>query len=448
MTLQKHITDRSTLEHLRDVVTNLPNQLFLNSELHRIITKSQRYANQFGVLLISFDNFNNVGAKLAADMGDQAVQMIAKRLRSVLRASDFVSYLSDDKFVVLIGEMDSVNSINRVVDKLLHEFENPVTINACDVHTSLSIGISLFPHDGNEADSLLLYADKALSHARMEGGNGVHFYQFELTEKRRQRTLLENELRQAIEKQQFEVYYQPVVPTTSSIAFRAEALVRWRHPTKGMILPKEFLSLAEESGLIVPIGGWVIHKACQDAAKWPNINGKKICLSINASSRQLKFNNLLDTVKNALKESKLAPQRLCIEITQQSLVDDMGNNLQVIGGLRKLGVEIAIEDFGIGVSSFAYIRDFHPQKIKVDKTLVHSIGESPQADNLVSAIISMGTNLDMSVIAEGVETEEQRNHLVKKGCKYIQGYLYAQPMPYNAFINWLSQRHAAVQSIH
>lgn len=447
VSLRKQYELQLAQQALHDALTGLPNRISLNTELQRLINSSHRHDRRFGVLFIDLDYFKEVNDTLGHEAGDQLLRIVADRLQNSIRASDFACRLGGDEFVVLITEVDSTNGVNNVVDKLLKEFRNPITIQGSVVHTSLSVGISLFPQDGDDATTLLQCADSALYQAKAEGRDNAQFHRPELTRKLRQRISLENELKQAIEQEQFEIYYQPVVPTSSNIAFRAEALIRWRHPTKGIILPGEFIGLTEESGLIVPMGRWVIDKGCQDATKWPNINGKKICLSINVSIRQFRLDDIIDTVSKALQQSKLAPERLCLEISEQLLVHDTTKTLKMIIELKNIGVEIAIEDFGIGFSSLSYIRRFQPQKIKIDKALVQTIGISEQDNNLVAAVIAMGLNLDMTVIAEGVETEEQRNHLVKQGCKYIQGYLYAQPMPYDAFIHWLSQRNA-VQSMH
>ncbi|MCM2131909.1 two-component system response regulator [Larsenimonas rhizosphaerae] len=422
-----------------DSLTGLPNRSALMTELNRLIVGSRRRQSKFALLFIDIDHFKQVNDTWGHDAGDQFISEVGRHLSSLVRASDFVARLGGDEFIILLSELTDASQIKPVVRKLLNHFAQPLTVGKLSIPCSISIGISMYPDDSEEPARLMQYADNALYQVKAEGRGSSQFYARELTDHLRQRLSLDDELERAVAQEEFELFYQPIVPLEARLPIKAEALIRWRHPVRGLVGAHEFINHLEDSGLIVDLGRWIIKEACRQAATWPMTNNLAPGVCINVSARQFRFDDLAKTVTEALDETGLTPERLCIEITEKLLMIDSERTLCTINELKALGVEIAIDDFGIGYSSLSYIRRFKPDKLKIDREFVMGISNSEFDERLLSAIIAMGDQLRIAIVAEGVETLEQRDYLKGQHCGYIQGFFYAKPMEESSFRQWLIQ---------
>ena len=414
-----------------DPLTGLANRAWLSEEIERKIVQSRRRHYRFAVVFLDLDHFKQINDSLGHEAGDELLQAVAGKLTGALRETDVVARLGGDEFVMLLPEIRGAEDVLVVTDKVQQECDQPVRIAGHDISIGVSMGVSLFPDDARDARTLLRYADSALYNAKSDGRNTLKFYQPELTARAVWRMQLGAGLRMAVQHNEFELFYQPVVSLVSNRVSSAEALVRWHHPTLGLLMPAQFIALAEESGITVPLGDWVLQEACRQAAGWHDRS-----VAVNVSPRQFKRGNLLDTVRGALAAAALPPHCLCIEITEDLLLENSEGNLQTIAALREMGVTIAIDDFGVGYSSLSYIRRFRPEKMKIDCSLIRNVATDSGDAELVRAAISMAHALKVSVVAEGVETEAQRLFLHGEGCDMVQGFLYAEAQPASVFETW------------
>jgi diguanylate cyclase (GGDEF)-like protein len=425
-----------------DPLTGLANRAWLNDEIERQIAVARRRGQRFAVVFIDIDHFKSVNDSLGHEAGDELLKLVAAKLRAALRETDSVARLGGDEFVMLLPEIRSPDDVLVVTDKVQAECAQPMLLGGQEISIGISVGVSLFPEDAQDARALLRYADSALYHAKAEGRNTLRFYRPELTARVEQRMKLGAGLRLALRRAEFEICYQPLVSLKSGKADSVEALIRWRHPVMGLLQPDAFIPLAEETGLSVPIGDWMLHEACRQAAGWDAAAGAPLTVAVNVSPRQFSHGDLVAVTRNALEESALPPQRLCMEITEQLLLDHTEANLEVLARLREMGIAIAIDDFGSGYSSLGYIRRFHPAKMKIDISLIRHSAESAEDASLVRAAISMAHQLQMTVVAEGVETAAQEAFLKAEGCDLAQGFLYSAPLPAADMLEWVRQRNA------
>jgi diguanylate cyclase (GGDEF)-like protein len=423
-----------------DPLTGLANRAWLNDEIERQIAVARRRVQRFAVVFIDLDHFKGVNDSLGHEAGDELLKLVAMKLKASLRETDSVARLGGDEFVMLLPEVRGPDDVLVVTDKLQNECARPVMLAGHEISIGISVGVSLFPDDAQDARTLLRYADSALYHAKAEGRNTLRFYQPELTERVEQRMKLGAGLRLALRRNEFEICYQPLVSLADGKAVAVEALMRWRHPGMGLLQPNAFIPLAEESGLSVPIGDWMLHEACRQAAGWEALGGPPLMVAVNVSPRQFSHGDLVAVTRNALEESGLPPQRLTMEITEQLLLEHTEANLEVLARLRDMGIAIAIDDFGSGYSSLSYIRRFHPAKMKIDISLIRQVAENADDAALVRAAISMAHQLQVTVVAEGVETVEQEAFLKAEGCDMGQGFLYARPMPGAEMLAWMRAR--------
>ncbi|SMP79722.1 two-component system response regulator [Noviherbaspirillum suwonense] len=425
-----------------DPLTGLANRAWLSEEIERKIVQARRRHHCFAVVFLDLDHFKQINDSLGHEAGDEMLQAVAAKLTGALRETDAVARLGGDEFVMLLPEIRAAEDVLAVTDKVQQECTRAVRIAGHDISISVSMGVSLFPDDAQDARTLLRYADSALYHAKSDGRNTLKFYRPELTARAVRRMQLGAGLHTAVQRHEFELFYQPVVSLAGDLVSSAEALVRWHHPSLGLLMPSQFIALAEESGMAVPLGDWVLQEACRQAAGWDACG-----VAVNVSPRQFKRGNLLDTVRRALAAAALPPQCLCIEITEDLLLENSEENLETIAALREMGVTIAIDDFGVGYSSLSYIRRFRPEKMKIDCSLIRNVATDSGDAELVRAAISMAHALKVSVVAEGVETEAQRLFLDGEGCDMVQGFLYAKAQPASVFEAWRadygSSRHPA-----
>jgi len=408
-----------------DAMTGLVNRARLVESIEYQFTLSRRSAEEFAIFIVDLDHFKNVNDTLGHPAGDALLCEVATRLKRVTRESDTVARLGGDEFVVVQSVGGSaVNGVIALAERIQREIRQPCVIDGHQICINASIGVAVAPSDGSEAGGLLKNADIALYRAKSAGG-GYRIFDLAMDLEARARNALESDLRNAVARNEFEVYYQTVADFETGKVCGAEALIRWHHPERGMVRPDEFIPLAEETGLIVPIGEWVLRTACIQAAKWP----ENLKLAVNLSPVQFKRGDLVDIVGAALEESGLAPGRLEVEITETVSLQRNAHNLDQLVGIKKLGVSIALDDFGTGFSSLSYLRSFPFDVIKIDRSFVADMSSRKDCAAIVNAVIALGKSLGVETTAEGVETKEQFDLLRTAGCVLAQGYMISKPLP-------------------
>jgi diguanylate cyclase (GGDEF)-like protein/PAS domain S-box-containing protein len=426
---------------LQDSLTGLPNRLLFNDRLDTTIKEAHRTGEMFAVLFVDLDRFKTINDSLGHGIGDEVLLAVAKRLRASVRGSDTVARYAGDEFTLILRHIVQRDDVLRIAEKICRVLESPLTLgDGRELHITASIGISFYPDDAATADKLLQHADVAMYSAKGMGRNTFQTYVAVPEESHQQRLALEAKLRQAERNNELRVYYQPQVSADSEDLVGMEALIRWEHPELGMISPGFFIPLAEETGLIVSIGEWVLRQACVDTRRWRDRFGLPLRISVNLSALQLRQPNLTEVVRRALVDSGLDARSLELEVTESISVKSIPNLLETLQSLRELGVSIAIDDFGTGQSSLDYIRRFPADRIKIDQVFVRNIGVDPDDEAIVRATIHMAHNLNLSVVAEGVEYEEHFAFLHEHGCEELQGYLFCRPLPPASFENLLAER--------
>jgi diguanylate cyclase (GGDEF)-like protein/PAS domain S-box-containing protein len=442
LTTHEDITDRARnqqkiaylAEH--DLLTGLPNRAFLTKKLEGTIRRRDNVAtDHFAVFMLDLDRFKNVNDTLGHAAGDQLLIEIARRLKGSLRDDDLLARLGGDEFAIIQplesreNEQDNEASIALAL-RIIDTIARPIELNGHQVTVGTSIGIARSPSDGRDPKDLLKKADLALYAAKADGRNDFRLYRPEMMRNAEAHKIVETELREAIDKGRFELHYQPIIDVRSQTVCGGEALVRWRHPQRGLVDPDEFIPIAEASGLIIPLGDWILQQACKDAASWP----EAIRVSVNLSAFQFNKGNLFDVVLCALVESGLNPERLELEITESALLDNQASHLQTIRQLKNLGITMALDDFGTGYSSASYLTNFPFDKIKIDKSFIQGAERRRDCAAVIASVLALARGLEKSVTAEGVETEHQFQMLRKAGVEYAQGYLFARPVPQARFL--------------
>ncbi len=441
----EHALDQGRAKGLQDSLTGLPNRLLFNDRLETTIREAHRTGEMFAVLFVDLDRFKNVNDSLGHGVGDELLLAVAKRLRAAIRGSDTVARYAGDEFTVILRHIVQRDDVTRIADKICRVLESPLTISdSRELHITASIGISFYPDDADSAEKLLQHADVAMYNAKGMGRNNYQAYVAVPEESHQQRLALEAKLRLAERNGELRAYYQPQVSAQTEDIIGMEALIRWEHPELGMISPGFFIPLAEETGLIMPIGEWVLRTACADTKRWHTRFGHPLRVSVNLSALQLRQTSLVETVRSVLAETKLEPQFLELEVTESINVKSIPNLIETLQGLRDLGCSIAIDDFGTGQSSLDYIRRFPADRIKIDQVFVRNIGVDPDDEAIVRATINMAQSLNRGVIAEGVEYEEHLEFLRENGCDELQGYLFSRPLPAATFESMMSEREKLV----
>ncbi|MCU7924184.1 MAG: EAL domain-containing protein [Candidatus Thiodiazotropha sp. (ex Dulcina madagascariensis)] len=412
-----------------DALTRLPNRALLRERLNHAQMHAQREDSSLALLFLDLDRFKTVNDSLGHPIGDQVLQEMSRRINSVIRASDTLARLGGDEFILLLEEKTNAQHAAVVARKLIGLFSDPMTITGHELVVTASIGISIFPNDGDDPDILIRHADRAMYEAKQQGRNTYRFFTQALTEGAFERLLMENELRHAVERGELILHYQPQVDITDKRLNGIEALVRWQHPHQGLIPPGLFIGLAEEIGIIDDIGAWVLHTACQQIAAWDEQGFIVPRIAVNLSVQQLGREGLVDRVSAELQEAGLPAERLELEVTESMLMRDPALSRSVLGELKELGVKIAIDDFGTGYSSLAYLKLLPLDRLKIDQSFVHDIDRDSNDEAIVRAIIALSENLGLEAIAEGVEDENQAAFLQQEGCRLAQGFLYSPPLP-------------------
>ena len=434
-----------------DSLTGLPNRLSYKERLAYALEQASRNQKLVAAFFIDLDHFSRINDTLGHEVGDQLLRHVASRLRSCCREREDevgpamatlapeVARLGGDEFTVIMPGLQDPQDAAKLARRLISSFAHPVRVGEHEIFINASIGIAIYPFDGEDLDTLLMHADTAMYKAKEQGGNSYQTYSKSMTTTALQRLTLENDLRRALDRNEFEVHYQPIVDTYTGTVVGAEALLRWRHPELGLLLPSEFIPIAEENGLIVPMGEWILQAACMQNRAWQDAGFPRIRVGVNLSSRQLK-RRLSETISRALQMSNLEPRYLSLELTESVLVNHHKEGTEALHSLRSMGLHLAVDDFGTGYSSFSYLKHFPLDTLKIDRSFIREIATHPDDAAITTAIIAMGHALGLKVIAEGVETEAHLALLQKQGCDEIQGYLVGRPVPADRFVEHLTRK--------
>jgi len=421
-----------------DALTALPNQLMFHDQAKRLIALAKRQDSPLGLMVIDIDRFREVNQTLGHTSGDEFLRQIAGRLSSSLRQSDVLGRLGGDVFAVLLPELASPHHAGVVARRIAAELVTPLRIDGQDVFATASMGIVFYPNDGNDPHELVSNAQIAVRHAKSQGRNNYHFYSEEMHDGIRDRLFLETDLRNATLRNEFTLHYQPKASCASGRVTGAEALLRWQHPRRGLVSPDQFIPLLEETGMIVPVGHWVLETACRQAVAWQEAGLDIPSVSVNLSARQLQSETLVDDVAAVLANTGLKPACLDLEITESMLMQDAESAVRMLAGLKSLGLTISLDDFGTGYSSLAYLKRFPIDAVKVDRSFVQDITADPDDASITRAVITMAHHLKLQVVAEGVETAEQLALLISHQCDIVQGYFFSRPLAVPAMTELLA----------
>jgi diguanylate cyclase (GGDEF)-like protein/PAS domain S-box-containing protein len=416
-----------------DFLTGLANRLLLTEHLDQALKLAKRQRKQVAVLFMDVDFFKHINDSLGHSIGDQVLQLLATRLRHSVRATDTVCRQGGDEFVVLLADIEKHQDASRYANKLLASLETPQFIEGHELHITLSIGISMYPDDGDVMDALLQNADTAMFHAKAAGRNNYQFFKADMNARATRLLQVENGLRRALKQKEFVLHYQPQINLISGEMTGAEALIRWNDPELGLLYPEQFIAIAEASGLIVPVGNWVLREACTQMKAWQNAGLRTVPLAVNVSAVELRHPKFLEGISRILLETGLAPEHLEMELTENILIHDSEASIKVLRALSDLGILLALDDFGTGYSSLSYLQRFPISTLKIDQSFVRDITTDPDDASIVSAVIGLAKNLHQHVIAEGVENQEQLAFLRARKCETGQGYQFSPPLPATAF---------------
>lgn len=427
------------LDHLahHDGLTDLPNRMLLQDRLGQAIEAARRQGTQLAILFMDLDRFKHINDSLGHSVGDQLLQSVAQRLVDCVRQSDTVCRQGGDEFVVLLSAVEHAEDAAQSAQKMLTALALPHQIEGNDLHISVSIGISVYPQDGDEVETLLKCADTAMYHAKEKGRNNYKFFEKQMNTRAVERQGIESGLRRALEREEFVLHYQPKIALHSGAIVGVEALIRWQHPQRGLLHPMDFVSIAEDCGLIRPIGRWVLREACLQAQAWHLLGLPPITVAVNASAIEFRSDNYLGNLRETLDETQLDPKYLEIEVTESVLIRDAESAESVLHGISQLGVKLAIDDFGTGYSSLSYLKRFPIDTLKIDQSFVHQLTSNADDANIVNAVISMGKSLKKRIVAEGVETSEQHASLLALDCDEGQGYYFCRPVVASALTTLL-----------
>jgi diguanylate cyclase (GGDEF)-like protein/PAS domain S-box-containing protein len=439
---RKEAADRLLHLAYHDPLTHLPNRLAFDSQLELTIRSCERDNRQVAVMLIDLDRFKTVNDTLGHHVGDELLKSVAVRLRECVRASDIVARLGGDEFVVVLPDIESALTAASVAGKVQRFLADSHAVGEHQLYATPSIGISIFPSDGRDSDTLLRNADVAMYHAKNAGRNNYQFYAARMNEAASERLQMENALRLAVSNispyaSQFSLHFQPQMQVDSGRIVGLEALARWQHPTLGNVPPARFIPLAEDTGLIQPLGDWVFWESCRHVRMFKDLGLPAVRVAVNISAQQLRHENLPLMVRGALACYDLSPTDLELEITESTAMQNPEITMSILNQLSDMGIALAIDDFGTGYSSLAYLKHLPIQRLKLDQSFVKDIESDLSDAAICSATIALGHNLGLELVAEGVETQAQRDFLTKLGCDVLQGYLYSRPLPASDIIDYL-----------
>jgi diguanylate cyclase (GGDEF)-like protein len=426
-----------------DTLTGLPNRHLLRDRLGQTLARANRETKKAALIFLDLDHFKEINDTLGHGAGDRVLQAIGGRLRGCLREHDTIARLGGDEFTVILEGIDQVDEVHQVAQKILSVFTLPVAMEGADLFVTPSLGIALYPSDGVDVESLLKHADMAMYHAKSKGRNNYQFYVSTMSAAASNRMNIEGSLRQAIEREEFVLYYQPVVEIATQKIIGAEALLRWRHPQWGLVEPERFIHVAELTGLIVPIGEWVLNEACAQTSEWRRSGDRAVPIAVNLSARQFRQEALAATIAVALARSRLSGEFLKLEITESLLMESPDQSRAILEGIKDLGVGIALDDFGTGYSSLSYLKHFPLDIVKIDQSFVRDVVTDPDDAAIVKAMIGLAHNLQLKLTGEGVETGAQLQFLKENSCDSAQGFLFSRPVSADVFAQILAAQPVA-----
>jgi diguanylate cyclase (GGDEF)-like protein/PAS domain S-box-containing protein len=445
LTLINDITERKLAEerllHLAhyDVLTSLPNRVLFYDRLKQALAQAKRNQWTTGVMFIDLDRFKNVNDTLGHAVGDRLLQQVSERLMESVRAGDTVGRLGGDEFAIVLSNLSSAQDANLVAQKIMVSFKDPFKLTGVELYMTASIGITLYPDDSTDQETLIKNADAAMYRAKAVGRNSYRFYTPEMNARALELLSMENSLRRALERDEFVLYYQPKAGVADGNIVGVEALLRWQHPDRGLVSPGEFMPVLEETGLIVPVGEWVLKAVCEQIRTWQRAGITPVPVAVNFSPRQFASRDLGDTIKRVLDEQRVDPRLIEVEITESSLMTNLEETALILKYVGDLGVGLSIDDFGTGYSSLAYLKRFQFDSLKVDRSFVQDLTTDADDATITRALISMAHNLGLKVVAEGVETEAQLAFLVEHGCDEIQGFYFSRPLIAEECGSWLKE---------
>ena len=439
--LEKH----QQLDHLahHDQLTGLPNRLFLQVHLPEALEKAKQTGSVLAVLFLDLDRFKHVNDSRGHETGDKLLKTVAQRIRATMRTEDLVVRMGGDEFVVILKGVKTTDQVNEAAGRINHALAAPMVVDGRTLVTTVSIGVALYPHDGADMGELLRHSDTAMYQAKDRGRNNFQLFSPGMDKRLKERIAIESSLRTALSSRQLDVHYQPIVDIESQRVVALEALLRWKHPNHGYVRPERFVTVAEEAGLIVPIGDFVLQRAIEDTVRWRQAGGTIVPVAINVSAVQLQRSNLAESIQRLTKQHGLDPAMLQIELTESAVFERREARAReasqdAVARLRELGVHIAIDDFGTGYSSLSYLKRWRVDTLKIDRSFVRDLVTDMSDLAIVSAIIAMARYLHIKVVAEGIEGWPQLEKLRQLGCSYAQGYLFARPAPAEECLRYLS----------
>jgi diguanylate cyclase (GGDEF)-like protein/PAS domain S-box-containing protein len=422
-----------------DQLTELPNRYYMLSRIDGAFSRARREKQRVALLFMDLDNFKTINDTLGHSVGDELLKHAADRIRSVIRVSDTPARLGGDEFLVMLEGLDNAAQAEVVARKLVCCFEKPFDLDSREVYTTTSIGISVYPDDGESVDLLMQHADTAMYQAKMNGRSHFEYFSLSMRAATEEQMVIENHLRRAMENNELSLVYQPKIDILSEAIVGAEALVRWDNPSLGSVPPDKFIGLAEKIGLIEAIGEWVLSSACLEAADWQCLSEQSIHVAVNISSHQFRAGKLLEDLDRILKTTGLPAKALELEITESLLVQDTSEPLEVLQALYERNVKLALDDFGTGYSSLSYLKRFPLEVLKIDRSFIRGLGVDQSDEALVEAIVAMAQSLNLEVVAEGVENKEQLDFLRQREVRLVQGYLYSPPVSAQEFRSMLER---------
>lgn len=437
------------IEHLayHDALTGLPNRPLFVDRLIVALAQATRADQKLAVFFLDLDRFKDINDSLGHSIGDSLLKVVAERIRRCVRDGDTVARFGGDEFTLLIPRVEQVEDVAKIAQKIIETLKIPFVINEQELFVTTSIGISIFPNDGVDPETLVRNADSAMYRAKDQGRDNYQLYAPAMNARALERLALENTLRRALKQKELVVHYQPLIELATGSITGVEALVRWQHPELGLLLPAHFVSAAEVSGLIIPIGDWVLRTACRQAYVWNKRLDTQLTVSVNLSARQFSQQDLLAQIRSALQETGLDPSLLELEITESNAMQNAENTIHTLRDLKIAGVSISMDDFGTGYSSLNYLKRFPIDTLKLDQSFVRDVATDATDAAIVSAVIAMAHSLNLKVVAEGVETAEQLAFLSQRHCDIIQGFYFSAPMPAEELEPYLMERKVAVQTV-
>ncbi len=412
-----------------DPLTGLPNRSLFSDRLKMALAQSKRNNEMCALIILDLDNFKAINDTLGHSVGDMLLKQVAEKIKGYLREVDTVARIGGDEFIIIQPQIKDINDATRAADRILKKFQQPWILEGKEYYITASMGIGIYPNDGEDPQTIFKNADTALYRAKELGRNNYQLYTESMNQKVLQRLDIENSLRRAIEKEEFVLFYQPQIDIKTGKIVGFEALLRWYHPDYGLMPPMEFIPVAEDSGLIVVIGEWVLETACRQNKKWIECGLEPHLISVNLSARQFQRSNIVEVIDRIRSSTGLAPELLELEITESTAMQDLSFTIDVLNQLRKKGIRVSLDDFGTGYSSLNYLRQLPIDTLKIDKSFVQDIRANSKEEAIAKTVISLAHKLDLTVVAEGVETKEQLLFLKKEKCDKAQGYLFSKPLP-------------------